>query len=153
MASTIGPARRALWALIWESADLSVAQKVVGRPDRAEGLGVALLGLSDPTEAFATLGPQAPMEEAYGIELLVWKYDPECPEERGIEVDEVAFATADAVRDIVTANRTLTQTVYLARVASQRSDGVRLPTSDDTNKAPSGRLCLIEMTVACRARA
>lgn len=153
MASTIGPARQALWTLLRNDPGLTGVQVTFGRPERPEGKGVALLGVSDPGENFVLLGPVAATEEVYGIELLVWWYDPEAPPERTPETDEIAFGIADAVRDVVRANLSLTSTVRTARVASQRSEGVRKPEPSDTNHAPTGRVCIIEMTIACVARA
>lgn len=153
MASSIGAARQALWTLLSNAAGLSDVQVTFGRPERPEGKGVALLGVSDPGENFVLLGPLSATEEAYGIELLVWWYDPEAPPERTAGVDEIAFGIADVVRDVVRANLSLTRTVRTARVASQRSEGVRKPEGSDTNKAPTGRVCIIEMTIACVARA
>lgn len=153
MASTIGPARRALWDLLVAEPALGDVQKSFGRPEYPEGKGLALLGVSEPGENFALLGPVAANDEVYGIEVLVWWYNPLASADDRPEVDETAFAIADAVRDVVRANSHLAPGFLWCRVASQRSEGVRRPTADDSSKQPTGWLCLIEMTVACAARA
>jgi hypothetical protein len=151
--SRIGPARRALWELLVASPDLHASQRCFGWPDVHKPLMVVLLGITDGADLVAGLGPLAPSDEAFGIELVVKHHDAGASLLQAPDVDLAAFATADAIRDIVRANPYLKGTVRVARIASQRSEGTGRPLQTEQNTQATGLLCAISMTVACIARA
>lgn len=153
MPSTIGPARQDLWQRLLAEPALDPAQRCFGWPDTHKAFQVVLLGVTDPSETFASLGPAAATEEVYGIELVVKYHDPAAPLDQAPAVDLAAFGAADTIRDLVRANPTLGGTVRTARIASQRSQGTGRPLPNEANTQATGLLCVIEMTVACTARA
>lgn len=160
MASSIGPARQALWQLLLDATDLEEAQKSIGWPDHPSSFVIALLGVSDPNEIVVLLGPEAANEEQFGIELAIKYHDPNAPEEIAADVDATAFGFYDTIRDAIRANRTLRLpgendgTVRTARITGPRSAGTGHPApSGEQNQQATGLMCVIEMTVACVARA
>ncbi|HUR23994.1 MAG TPA: hypothetical protein VMZ73_09010 [Acidimicrobiales bacterium] len=159
MASAIGPARQALWQTLLGVAWPDDLQLAFLAPDVPKLFGVYLLGVSDPTEALVLLGPEAAKEERFGIELTVKWQDPAAREDQAPDVDALAWGVAGQIRDAVLANPTLrlpgetTGTVAWAFLSSQRSPGTGHPAVTEQNQHASGLLCVIEMTVACHARA
>ena len=151
MASTIGPARQALYALLVEEFDNDEDILVsFGLPDREKATVVALLGVSTPTESSANIGPEAARDELFGLEVAVKYADAGANvEDHAAEIDAATFAAADRVRDVIRTHGTLNRSVKWAAVSSTRSSGTGRPADEKA----TGVLCLIEMTIACRSRA
>lgn len=160
MASSISGAVLALDQLVTDAtgdidSPLYNVQNTFGPPLDDEELEVlAILGISDPSEAALLMGPQAPRNEQYRIEAAIKVYDPTAgntPEERralflrGLQL-------ADGLRTLVEVNRTLAGNVDKAHVVSQRTDGLRQPVGVDGKRKP-GWVIHIDMSIACRARA
>lgn len=136
------------------------AQRTIGWPNHPETWQVCMLGLADPNELVVLLGPQAAGHEEFGINVAIKYQDPGAPEDMAAEVDEVTFGYADTFRNMVRARPNLAMpgetagTVARARAIVRGSDGTGHPApSPDQSKQPTGLMCVIEMTVACFARA
>jgi hypothetical protein len=160
MGSSISAARLALDDMLTVAAAdntsvLFEVQTTFGTPlEDEEQEVVAILGISDPSEATETLGPEARRRELYRIELTVKVYDPTAGSEPADRraVDARCFALADAVRSVVEADTTLAGTVNTAHVVNQRSDGLAHP-FDAAGKRLPGWVVHVDMSIACRARA
>ena len=147
MASTIAAARAALHALLAAAAwPAPTPQVTFGAPDAYEDQQVvSLLGVQDPSEEFAALGAQR-RAESYLLEVGVKAHDPGATAQ---VVDARAFAYADTVRGVVSANPTFAgappATVLPAEVISQTSDGAQAAEG-------GGWVCFIRLLVRCQTR-
>ena len=125
MASTIAPARAALFALL-EAADYDDAdvEVVFGRPDAYAARKVVALGaVIDSSEEPEQLGNRK-MEEEYTVLVGVKVHGPELTDTaQAIEAE--GFRICDVVRDVVNANLTLSATVRTALNAGAESPGVQ----------------------------
>lgn len=154
MSSSISAARLALdtlftTAVAAEDSDLYGVQNTFGPPEENEEQEVvAILGLTDTSEETVPLGPQAKREEDYRINVAVKVYDPTSDSRT---VDTRGFLLADAVRQVVNDNRTLTGTVRTAFVVQQNSDGAVQPVDANGKRLP-GWVIRIDLAVRCQAR-
>jgi hypothetical protein len=162
MSSSIAPARAALYTLLVAAAGdpssaLADVQITFGYPDQLEQQEVVcLLGVIEPSESSASLRPRAPREEKYKLELAVKVYNPAASSNDTAitttrDLDVRVWAIAEAVREIVNANLTLTDTVRTAYVVLQKSDGPLAPVDASTKRLP-GFVMRVDLHVECEAR-
>jgi hypothetical protein len=152
--STIAAARAALYALLVADAPDRTAntygelprkvQISYGPPAHEEMEVVALLGVRQNDEDWASLGASR-REETYQLEVGVKVHNPAAGagSEAAMLVDARGFEVAEWVRRTVQRNWTLDDTVRIAAVTSQITDGVQL--------AEKGCLIFLLLAVTCEA--
>lgn len=148
MASTISASWNALYNLFVtaQATTLAGVQVTAGPPSEYEDQEVvALLGWGDPEEDAAAIGGNASREERYRIEVGIKAHD---PAGTSLTVAARLLAIANAVRDVVQANKRLTGEV-MCQVVRRRSAGPRpAQTEDGTTQ---GWVCFDLMEVECWA--
>ena len=148
MASTISASWTALYDLLVaaQATTLAGVQVTAGPPMEYEAQEVvALMGWGRPDEDAAIIGGNAPREERYQIEVAIKAHDPS-----GTALTVVArlLAIADAVRDVVKANKRLTGEVMCAVVARE---GKIVPALNEDGTATQGWVSFDTMQVECWA--
>jgi hypothetical protein len=160
--SRLGPARAALFDQLTGWPDLADHQVAFGLPVELGPRVVAVRGLATGDEVTELLGPASPGTERFGIVVQVVVYDPNAGDADCPTIDAAAFELADAVRDAVLDNRTLRPSgdpghVLDATVVSTTSAGVvhpyDFPDFDTRPGTETGRVCAIDLVIACTARA
>jgi hypothetical protein len=160
--SRLGPARAALFDQLASWPDLIDHQVAFGLPVELGPRVVAVRGLAAGDEVTELLGPTAAGTERFGIVVQVVVYDPNAGDADCPAIDAAAFELADIVRAAVLANRTLRPSgdpghVFDATVASTTSAGVvhpfDFPDFDTRPGTDSGRVCGVDLVIACTARA
>lgn len=149
MASTINASWTALYDLlvVAQSTTLAGVQVTAGPPSEFEDQEVvALLGWGDPDEESATIGGNFSREERYRIEIAIKKHDP-----AGTSLTVVArlLAIADAVRDVIRANKRLTGEV-MCQVVRRRSNGP-VPAQNEDGTSSAGWVAFDLLEVECWA--